>query len=123
MGQAIPVLKIEDEVLARQFYVDALGFKVDWDWRQKPDLPIYMGLSRDGWVIHLTEHVEDCEPAGAVYFIADNIAEFYQELKRKNPEMDNELIEQPWGQTELLLMDPFQNKLRFASPTKKLTEK
>ena len=72
MGQAIPVLKIEDEDLARSFYVDGLGFKVDWDWRQEPDLPIYMGLSRDGWVIHLTEHAEDCDPGGAVYFIADN---------------------------------------------------
>lgn len=123
MGQAIPVLKIEDEDLARSFYVDSLGFKVDWDWRHEPDLPIYMGLSRDGWVIHLTEHAEDCDPGGAVYFIADNITEFLQELKRNNPGMENELVEQPWGQTELMLLDPFQNKLRFATPTKNLQEK
>ena len=120
MGQAIPVLKIEDEVLARSFYVDGLGFKIDWDWRHEPGFPIYMGLSRDGWVIHLTEHAEDCDPGGAVYFIADNVAEFFQELKRKNPQMENELVEQPWGQTELMLLDPFQNKLRFATPTKDL---
>ena len=120
MGQAIPVLKIEDEDIARQFYVDALGFKVDWDWRPEPGLPIYMGLSRDGWAIHLTEHVEDCSPAGAVYFIVDDIVAFYQELKGRNPQMNNELIEQPWGQTELMLLDHFQHKLRFATPTKDL---
>ena len=37
--------------------------------------------------------------------------------------MENELIEQPWGQTELMLLDPFLNKLRFASPTKELAKK
>ena len=32
----IPILRIFDEVKAKEFYVDFLGFKIDWDHRFEP---------------------------------------------------------------------------------------
>lgn len=36
---AIPILRIFDEAKARAFYLDFLGFRVDWEHRFGPDMP------------------------------------------------------------------------------------
>ena len=36
---AVPVFRIFDESKAKEFYVNWLGFKVDWEHRFEPDLP------------------------------------------------------------------------------------
>jgi catechol 2,3-dioxygenase-like lactoylglutathione lyase family enzyme len=36
-----------DETKAREFYVEFLGFKVDWEHRFEPGTPLYMQLSQD----------------------------------------------------------------------------
>ena len=41
-GRVTPVLRIFSLEKAREFYLDFLGFKVDWEHRFGPDFPIYM---------------------------------------------------------------------------------
>ena len=36
----IPVLRIFDLALAKAFYVDWLGFRVDWEHRFEPGMPV-----------------------------------------------------------------------------------
>src|SRR5690349_4182951 len=55
-GKTTPILRSFDEAKAREFYVGFLGFKVDWEHRFEPDTPLYMQVSRDGCVLHLSEH-------------------------------------------------------------------
>ncbi len=43
--QTVPILRIFDLAKAREFYCDFLGFKVDWEHRFKPGLPMYMQVS------------------------------------------------------------------------------
>jgi hypothetical protein len=62
LGKTTPILRIFDEAKARQFYLDFLGFKVDWEHRLEPDLPLYLQVSREGCVLHLSEHHGDCSP-------------------------------------------------------------
>jgi catechol 2,3-dioxygenase-like lactoylglutathione lyase family enzyme len=45
----VPILRSYDEGKAREFYVDWLGFKVDWEHRFAPDTPLYMQVSRGEW--------------------------------------------------------------------------
>jgi len=59
MLRSIPILRIFDEAKAREFYVDFLGFTVDWEHRFNDDAPLYMQVSRDGCVLHLSEHYGD----------------------------------------------------------------
>jgi len=40
------VLRSFDEAKAREFYVDFLGFTVDWEHRFEPGMPLYMQVSR-----------------------------------------------------------------------------
>jgi hypothetical protein len=62
----IPILRIFDETKAREFYVDYLGFVVGGEHRFEAGLPLYMQVSREGCVLHLTEHHGDCCPGAAV---------------------------------------------------------
>jgi catechol 2,3-dioxygenase-like lactoylglutathione lyase family enzyme len=67
LDPAIPVLRIYDIAKAREFYVDFLGFQIDWEHRFAPDLPLYMQVSRSGVTLHLSEHYGDGTPGTVVY--------------------------------------------------------
>jgi Glyoxalase superfamily protein len=41
-SKTIPILRIFDIVKAREFYVDYLGFAIDWEHRFSADAPLYM---------------------------------------------------------------------------------
>jgi catechol 2,3-dioxygenase-like lactoylglutathione lyase family enzyme len=42
LGPVIPILRMFDIRKAKEFYVDFLGFKVDWEHRFGPEFPLYM---------------------------------------------------------------------------------
>ena len=43
-----PILRIFDIDKAREFYIGFLGFTVVFEHRHAPDLPLYLGIERDG---------------------------------------------------------------------------
>jgi hypothetical protein len=47
MNSLTPILRIFDEAKAREFYVEFLGFKIDWEHRFGENSPLYMQVSRD----------------------------------------------------------------------------
>jgi len=71
--QVIPILRIFSIEKAREFYLDYAGFKVDWEHRVEPTAPLYMQVSRDGLVLHLSEHYGDGSPG--TRFQGDGTAE------------------------------------------------
>jgi len=56
VDRVIPIMRIFDERRAREFYVDYLGFAVDWEHRFDGQGPLYMQVSRGALVLHLSEH-------------------------------------------------------------------
>jgi hypothetical protein len=56
----IPILRIIDVEKAKEFYVGFLGFTVDWEHHFEENTPAYLKVSRDGLVLHLSEHHGDC---------------------------------------------------------------
>jgi uncharacterized glyoxalase superfamily protein PhnB len=115
-GRTTPILRIFDEAKAREFYVDFLGFKVDWEHRFEPGLPLYMQLSKDGCVLHLSEHHGDCSPGAAVRIETSDLDAFHAELALKRYKYARPGIENtPWGTREMSVKDPFGNRLTFTS--------
>jgi hypothetical protein len=57
LGRTTPILRIFDEAKAREFYVDFLGFKIDWEHRFEPGTPLYMQVSKDECLLHLSEQL------------------------------------------------------------------
>lgn len=112
----IPILRIFDEAKAKEFYVDFLGFKVDWEHRFEEDLPLYLQVSRAGCVLHLSEHHGDCSPGSALRIATDALDAFHAELIAKRYKHARPGIEaQPWGR-EMSVKDPFGNRLVFNAP-------
>lgn len=111
-----PILRIFDETIAKEFYVDFLGFTVDWEHRFEEGLPLYLQVSRDGCVLHLSEHHGSCCPGAAMRIETDELEAFRQELvdkryKNARPGMEKT----PWGSNDLSVTDPFGNRLTFTN--------
>jgi uncharacterized glyoxalase superfamily protein PhnB len=117
LGKIIPILRMFDEVKAREFYVDFLGFRIDWEHRFEPGTPLYMQVSRDGCILHLSEHYGDGTPGSAIRIDTIDIDTFHAELTSKRYKYARPGInDQPWGTREVCVTDPFGNKLTFTSP-------
>jgi len=116
LGAIAPILRIFDEARARAFYVDFLGFQVDWEHRFEPGLPLYLQVSRGSCVLHLSEHHGDCCPGAAMRIEVDDIDALHAELANKNYAYARPGIDaMPWGTRDMSVKDPFGNRLTFTT--------
>ncbi|MGI5215133.1 glyoxalase superfamily protein [Plantactinospora sp. CA-290183] len=111
----MPVLRVLSAEVALRFYVDYLGFTVDWAHRFEPGLPLYVQVSRSTALLHLSEHHGDGSPHGVVWFPVDDVYALRAELLAQpeaalRPGVD---ANAPGGPT-LEVIDPYGNVLRFA---------
>jgi catechol 2,3-dioxygenase-like lactoylglutathione lyase family enzyme len=112
--QTIPILRIFDVARAKEFYLDYLGFRQQWEHRFEPDLPLYLQISRGACVLHLSEHHGDATPGATVFLRVTGLGAFHEELKAKAYRYQRPGIElAPWNARLLVLTDPFGNRLRF----------
>lgn len=110
---AIPIIRSFDEAKAREFYVDFLGFAVDWEHRFHPSAPLYMQLSRGDLLIHLSEHHGDASPGATSFCRMEGIEAFHAGLLAKNYKNNRPGLEKAdWG-LEVTVHDPFGNRIRF----------
>lgn len=117
-GPAVPVLRIQDEALARELYVDHLGFDVDWEHRFEPGMPLYMRIRRGETVLDLSEHHGDGTPGSVVWIPIASADALHAELTRRPHRRLRSGIDRdaPGGPT-IAVTDPFGNVLRFCEPT------
>ena len=112
--KVIPVLRIFDLAKAKEFYLDWLGFTIDWEHRFTKNFPLYMQISLEDIVLHLTEHYGDCTPGSKVFIETKGIDELHKSLVSKKYNYLNPGIELAPGNAKTMeLIDPFGNKLLF----------
>lgn len=112
----IPIVRTFPGEEARRFYVGFLGFTVDWEHRFEPGLPLYQQVSRDGCVLHLSEHHGDATPGSAVRITVTDVRRLQRELAASPASpLRIGLTHQPWGD-DLAIPDPFGNRLIFHTP-------
>jgi catechol 2,3-dioxygenase-like lactoylglutathione lyase family enzyme len=113
--RTVPILRSFDEGKAREFYLDWLGFTVDWEHRFDPDAPLYMQVSRDGVVLHVSEHHGDGSPGVHVRVECTGVAALQAELVGKRYKNNRPGLEHPpWGGIECTVIDPVGNRITFA---------
>jgi catechol 2,3-dioxygenase-like lactoylglutathione lyase family enzyme len=104
----VPVLSIVSMEEAREFYVDFLGFTLDWGDAS------YAQISRSNVQIHLTENSGDANPGSAVYIRMSGLDAFHRELSGKNTRQPPPGITHTfYDAREFAITDPFGNRLRF----------
>jgi catechol 2,3-dioxygenase-like lactoylglutathione lyase family enzyme len=108
-----PVFRIFDYSKALEFYVDWLGFKVDWEHREG-DSPVYLQISFCDLVLHLSEHHGDCSPGAKCLAPYQGLKEYHGELLAKNYRFNHPGLEvAPWNALCMEVIDPFGNKILF----------
>jgi hypothetical protein len=111
MQRTVPILHIEDYEDAKAYYIDWLGFRIDWEFRFEPTFPVYMQISRDGLVFHLSQHKGD-NPGGVMCHVdVDDLDALVTEWKVRRPDSALEVEIMQWNAMHLTLKDPFGNTL------------
>ena len=117
--RTIPILRIFSIEKATEFYVDFLGFKIDWEHRFGDNFPIYMQVSRGNLLLHLSEHHGDASPGSTVFVWMRGIAAFHAELMATHYRYNKPGLEEAvWDGKLVEVSDPFGNRIRFSEPNK-----
>jgi uncharacterized glyoxalase superfamily protein PhnB len=110
-----PILRMFDIRKAREFYLDFLGFKVDFEHRFEPSLPLYMQVSLGSVILHLSEHHGDCSPGAKVIIETTGLKDYHADILAKGyGYMRPGLEKEPWGDVTMTVIDPFTNRLVFS---------
>lgn len=113
--RAIPVLHVSSSAAAETFYCEGLGFQRRFAYR--PDAPnadpCYMGLIRDGVVLHLSSFAGDGVAGGVANFIVDDVDTLHAEFVSKGVPIDLAPEDQEWGNREMYVQDADGNSIRF----------
>jgi catechol 2,3-dioxygenase-like lactoylglutathione lyase family enzyme len=110
---AVPIVRIFDVAKAREFYLDFLGFGLDWEHRFGDNFPLYCQVSRGDLRLHLSEHVGDATPGSNMVVYMTGIRAFQQELAEKEYRYMKPDLEMLEDMLMLQVTDPFGNRMRF----------
>ncbi len=113
LERIFPILRMFDEAKAREFYIDFLGFEVEWEHRFGENFPLYMQVSRAGMGLHLSGHHGDATPGSNIFVTMHGVHAFQRELAAKDHRFMKPGVEElPWGDV-MEVTDPFGNRIRF----------
>ena len=116
MERAVPVPPADDLGVARDFYVDRLGFRVTFEATDDGKTGL-LGLERGSIALTI-----DCPMSGhgrdaCVSLQVDDADDYYDEWRRrvavKRPPKN-----EPWGARTFDLIDPFGNTIFVMGPSK-----
>lgn len=120
----IPVLRIFSEQSARKFYIDFLGFTLDFGGPTTGgDSPFYGQVSRPGATLQLAEQPYEPGPGATVDIWITGLDGYREELLGRDLGVFGTALGVPgiremhWGARLLLIPDPFGNNLRISEPT------
>jgi catechol 2,3-dioxygenase-like lactoylglutathione lyase family enzyme len=119
--RVIPALRITDYPRSKAFYVEQLGFRVEWEHRFEPHFPVFMAVARDGMQVYLSEHSGDCQVGGLVHFVIDDVEAWHREFVSRGVR-PTEPPNDDLGFRNMTITDPDGNQLRFMEPSSKQAE-
>ena len=113
MEHILPVLQIDDYDGAVEFYVNRLGFEIIMEHRHEPRFPVFMIVRNGESRLALSEHGRGHQGT-EIYVYVNDINAWHKQCKANQVSLEHEPEQRPWGNTEMLVIDPFRNALRFS---------
>jgi predicted enzyme related to lactoylglutathione lyase len=117
--KVIPTLRITDYRLSKACYTHLFGFQVDWERCHDPETAVLMQMSRDGMVIYLTQHADECQVGGLIHFFVPDVDALHAELCRRGTPIKQAPHIGIEGHRMMTLVDPDGNQLRICARSKK----
>lgn len=105
-------LRILDYQKSINFYTRYMGFTVDWKHRFGPQEPVYMQVSLQGLVLHLSEN-KRFDPGVIVFVETKRIRSLHKTLCTRNKAVTPEVEATAWQTLQMEIEDPAGNLLRF----------
>ena len=115
MQRVMPTLRMTSYARSNAFYVEGLGFQIDWEHRFEPNLPVFMQVSRDGMAFFLTEHKGDCPVGGLLHLYVADVDAWYVDFQGKGVSVVEPPNNDLRGVRMMTVLDPDGNKLRFCT--------
>ncbi|AOT08793.1 glyoxalase superfamily protein [Pseudoalteromonas luteoviolacea] len=113
-----PIIRSFDRQATHAFYIEFLEFKIDWQHQYQADLPLYMQISKDACIVHVSEHYGDASCGASIRIGCDELKAYQAQLIQKQfKHARPDIVEQPWG-LEMTISDPFGNRLVFFQTAK-----
>ena len=109
----VPILRIFSVETAKEFYIDFLGFRVDWEHEFDPTSPVYMQVSRGSCVLHLSTNHGDCRPGSTVFVRMTGLDDYHREITAKGYRLMRPGVEITPYPKCIEVIDPFGNRIRF----------
>jgi catechol 2,3-dioxygenase-like lactoylglutathione lyase family enzyme len=113
--RVMPTLRMTDYARSKRFYVEGLGFHVDWEHRFEPGFPVFAQVSRDGLAFFLTEHTGDCPVGGLVHLYVPDVDSWFEEFRQRGLSIDEPPNECLQGLRSMTVVDPDGNKLHIST--------
>jgi uncharacterized glyoxalase superfamily protein PhnB len=117
LKDVIPILDVRDVETALRFYIERLGFQVDFRWQDDPNN--YAGVRRGGVRLHMQWQHEDEFRKGTagnlrVRMIVDDPDALCEEFRAKGVfDEHTQVRDTPWATREFGFRDPDGNGLIF----------
>jgi catechol 2,3-dioxygenase-like lactoylglutathione lyase family enzyme len=109
----IPILRVNSLAASIHYYVNVLGFRVDWGGE---DQSTFASVSRDGRSIMLSQG-EQGQPGTWLWIGVENIEPLYADYSAKGVKFREPPTNYPWAY-EMKVEDPDGHVLRFGSEPK-----
>jgi len=112
--KVIPILRIFDYQKAVEFYIDWLGFSIEWEHVFEEGMPKYIEVVSDGFTLHLSEHHGDATPGAKVFLWCTGLKEYHKILIDKKYKHNRPGLEETFYDSWAVeVIDPFGNRLSF----------
>ena len=112
MEKVLPILQINNYEEALEFYKFGLSFEVLMEHRHEPGFPVFMVVKKNGLELGLSEHGRGHQGT-EVYLYVDSLETWHKRCLANGIAVVSPPTAMPWGNTEMLIKDPFRNALRF----------
>ncbi len=110
LEDALPELPCADVAAAVRYYVDVLGFGINY---QQDGLGV---MYRDHVTLLLLPRTAERPGPGGVEFYVRDADALHAELSARGADVRGEPVSQPWGLRDFLVLDQDGNRLTFAQP-------
>lgn len=106
----IPILSVKDLAASLRFYVDVLGFRLDWG---DDDNSMMASVSRDGRAIMLCRQSQG-QPGTWIWIGVEDIEPLYRQFATRGARFQEPPTRYPWAY-EMRVQDPDGHVFRFGS--------